>query len=64
MTVLAHLDPDLLTIPQAAERLGMSRSTALRLAGAGTFPGDAAVKVGRKWLVSVPKLARYLHGGP
>jgi hypothetical protein len=26
------------------------------------FPGDAARKVGRRWLVSRPRLERYLHG--
>jgi excisionase family DNA binding protein len=53
---------DLLTLPGAAKRLGIHRVTALRMAESGRFPGDAAVKVGRKWLVSVPKLDRYLHG--
>jgi excisionase family DNA binding protein len=53
-------DPNLLTIPTAAELLGISALTGYRLARAGQFPGDAAIKVGRSWRVSLPKLRRYL----
>lgn len=55
-------DPNLLTIPAAAARLGISAKTAYRLARAGTFPGGAALKVGVSWRISVPRLDRYLHG--
>lgn len=53
-------DPNLLTIPTAAELLGISAQTGYRLARAGKFPGDAAIKVGQSWRVSLPKLRRYL----
>lgn len=59
---IVDLPPDLLSLPAAAARLGIGRTTAFELARAGKFPGDAAIKVGAKWRVSVPKLERYLHG--
>ncbi|HVX20938.1 MAG TPA: helix-turn-helix domain-containing protein [Acidimicrobiales bacterium] len=62
MATLTKLPPDLLTIPQAAQRLGITRVTAYRLAERGEFPGDAAFHVGRVWRVSVPKLERFMHG--
>lgn len=62
MTTLTKLPPDLLTIPAAARRLGISPNHALNLARAGNFPGDAAVRIGSRWRVSVPKLEHYLHG--
>jgi excisionase family DNA binding protein len=64
MTILSKLPPDLLTIPQAAERLGITRVTAYRLAEHGEFPGSAAFKVGRHWRVSVIRLERFMHGEP
>lgn len=54
------LEPDLISIPQAAERLGLHHDTLYRLARTGQFP--PAVHIGAKWLVSVPRLERYLHG--
>lgn len=57
-------DPDLITLPRAAARLGISATTAYRLAQSGQFPGGAALKVGRHWRVSVPRLGRYLEGSP
>jgi len=54
------LAPDLISIPQAAERLGLHADTLYRLARTGQFP--PAVHVGAKWLVSVPRLERFLHG--
>ena len=56
------LPPDLITLNEAAARLGISWDTAKNLANEGTFPGDAARRVGRQWRVSVPKLERWLHG--
>jgi hypothetical protein len=56
-------DPDLVTIPKACrEVLGITPRTGYELARAGTFPGNAAVKVGGSWRVSLPRLRRYLHG--
>lgn len=55
-------DPDLITLPQAAAWLGISAKTAQRMAAAGTFPGDAAIQIGRTWKVSLQKLRRHLHG--
>jgi excisionase family DNA binding protein len=54
------LAPDLISIPKAAERLGLHADTLYRLARTGQFP--PAVHVGAKWLVSLPRLERFLHG--
>ena len=54
------LPPDLLSIPQAAERLGVSANTVRRLIQDGEFP--EAIRVGRQWRVSKPRLDRRLHG--
>lgn len=53
-------DPDLLTVPQAAAKLGLHPDSAYRLARAGKLPG--AIQVGSRWYVSVPRLERHLHG--
>lgn len=52
--------PDLLTIPQAAQRLDLNPETLYRLVRAGDFP--PAVHLGRQIRVSVPLLEKYLHG--
>lgn len=52
--------PDLLTVPEAARRLRRSPDSLYRLIRAEEF--DPAVRVGGRWLVSVPKLERMLHG--
>lgn len=57
-------DPHLIGMPEAAGRLGISPVTAMRLAARGQFPGDAAKRVGRRWVVSVVRLETYLHGTP
>ena len=54
------LAPDLISIPQAAGRLGLHPDTLYRLARTGQFP--PAVHIGARWLVSVPRLDRFLHG--
>jgi excisionase family DNA binding protein len=51
---------DLITIPQAAARLGIHRDTLYRHCREGTF--SPAVHIGGSWRVSVPKLERYMHG--
>ena len=56
----SKLAPDLISIPQAAQRLGLHPDTLYRLARTGQFP--PAVHVGAKWLVSVRRLERFLHG--
>lgn len=60
MSRVTQMPPDLLTIPQAAERLGISRTSAWRRAKAGELPG--AFKIGALWRVSVVKLDRFIHG--
>ena len=56
-------DPDLVSIPKVGPILGKSSETLYRWARAGTFPGDAAIKLGgNSWVVSLPKLRRHLHG--
>jgi len=51
---------DLISIPIAASRIGLSAETVYRLARAGQF--EPAIRVGARWLVSVPRLERLLHG--
>lgn len=55
---------DLVSIPVACRDYlgGISDDLGYRLANTGEFPGDAAIRLGRCWKVSVPKLLRYLHG--
>ena len=53
-------EPDLLTVPEAAERLRRESDSLYRLIRAGKFP--PAVRVGGRWLISVPKLEKLLHG--
>ena len=52
--------PDLLTVTDAARRVGIHPDSLYRLIRAGKFP--PAVKIGGSWRVSVPKLERFLHG--
>ena len=51
---------DVETLTWAAEQLGISKSTAYRLALAGKMPG--AFKVGRQTRVSVPRFWQVVHG--
>jgi len=53
-------DSDLITIPAAAQIVGMHADTLYRLARSGQFP--PALQIGSRWRVSVPRLERYLHG--
>jgi len=55
-------DPDLVSMADAADWLGISEATARKMANDGTFPGDAAFQVERQWRVSMPRLRRALHG--
>jgi excisionase family DNA binding protein len=45
---------------EAAKRIGIHRDTLYKLSRTGRFP--PAVRLGAKWLVSVPRLERFLHG--
>jgi excisionase family DNA binding protein len=54
------LPPDLLSIAEAAARMGVSEATARRMARRGELP--EAFHVGRQWRVSKPRLERRLHG--
>ena len=55
-----HATPDLISVPDAAARLGLHADTLYRLCRNGQFP--PAIQIGKRWRVSVPKLERYLHG--
>ena len=50
---------DLLTVDEAADRLGISRSTLVRWIRSGA---PFVVKVAGRTRISVPRLERYLHG--
>jgi len=50
---------DLISIPEAALRIGLHADTLYRLCRRGQFP--PAIQIGRRWRVSVPRLERYLH---
>ena len=52
-------DADLITIPEAAKRIGLHADTLYRLCRTGQFP--PALQIGSRWRVSVPRLERYLH---
>jgi predicted DNA-binding transcriptional regulator AlpA len=51
---------DLISIPEAARRIGSHPDTLYNLARLGEFP--PAVRIGHRWKVSVPRLERFLHG--
>ena len=51
---------DLISIPDAADRIGLHPDTLYRLCRTGQFP--PAIQIGSRWRVSVPRLERYLHG--
>jgi len=51
---------DLISIPETARRIGLHADTLYRLCRTGRFP--PAIQIGARWMVSVPRLQRYLHG--
>jgi excisionase family DNA binding protein len=51
---------DLISVPEAARRVGLHADTLYRLCRTGHFP--PALQIGSRWRVSVPRLERYLHG--
>jgi excisionase family DNA binding protein len=50
---------DLISVPEAALRIGLHVDTLYRLCRQGQFP--PAIQIGARWRVSVPRLERYLH---
>ena len=54
------LPDDIALLPWGASRLGISVSTAYRLAESGQMPG--AFKIGSQWRISRPKFEREIHG--
>ncbi|MGO8873691.1 MAG: helix-turn-helix domain-containing protein [Acidimicrobiales bacterium] len=53
------MKPDLISVPEAARRVGLHPDTLYRLARSGQF--EPAIQIGARWRVSVPRLERYLH---
>lgn len=57
---MVALPADVQAISWAAQQLGISVTTAYRLAERGQLPG--AFKVGVQWRISVPRFEREVHG--
>jgi excisionase family DNA binding protein len=58
--VLIAADPNVLSVAQAAQRLGISKDLAYELARRWELPG--AFRLGRRWRVSAVRLALAVHG--
>lgn len=56
----AGVDPHVVSVPDAAKLLGISKDLAYDLARRGELPG--AFQLGRRWLVSLIKLRVAVHG--
>jgi excisionase family DNA binding protein len=56
-----QLAPDLITVPQAAARLGLAPNTVYAMAKSPERP-EWLLQLGRSYRVSVPRLERWLHG--
>ena len=54
------VDPDVISVPQAAELLGISKDLGYDLARRGELPG--AIQLGRRWRVSLIRLRGAVHG--
>jgi excisionase family DNA binding protein len=61
-TLVKGRDPDLISIPEAADLLGISPETAYRLARRDPCELPGARQIGRSWRVSRPKLLAHFHG--
>ena len=61
MTSNPDLPPDLLTVPAAARRPGVSPNTVYRMAASDAAP-EWVLRIGKSIRISVPRLERYLHG--
>jgi excisionase family DNA binding protein len=53
-------DPHVVSVPEAAELLGISKDLAYDLARRGVLPG--AFQLGRRWRVSLVRLRGAVHG--
>ena len=53
-------DPHVVSVPEAAELLGISKDLAYDLARRGELPG--AFQLGRRWIVSLVRLQSAVHG--
>jgi excisionase family DNA binding protein len=53
-------DPYVVSVPEAAELLGISKDLAYDLARRGELPG--AFQLGRRWRVSLVRLRAAVHG--
>jgi excisionase family DNA binding protein len=58
--VAARSDPHVVSVPEAAEMLGISKDLAYDLARRGELPG--ALQLGRRWRVSLIRLRAAAHG--
>lgn len=58
--VLARADPYVVSVPEAARLLGISKDLAYDLARRGELPG--AFQLGRRWRVSLIRLHAAVHG--
>ena len=58
--VLPQGDPYVVSVPEAARLLGISKDLAYDLARRGELPG--AFQLGRRWRVSLIKLRAVVHG--
>jgi excisionase family DNA binding protein len=58
--VLPRGDPHVVSVPEAARLLGISKDLAYDLARRGELPG--AFQLGRRWRVSLIKLRAAVHG--
>jgi predicted DNA-binding transcriptional regulator AlpA len=54
------LPDDLVTVPEAAKRVGVCTESLYRLIRADSFP--PAIHIGKSVRVSVPRLEHFLHG--
>jgi len=54
------VDRDVISVPQAAELLGISKDLGYDLARRGELPG--AIQLGRRWRVSLIRLRAAVHG--
>ena len=55
------VEPATMNLEAAAKYIGVGRQTAYDLAAQGKFPG--ALKLGRRWVVSVKRMNAWLEGG-
>lgn len=60
MRLVIAADPNVLTVLQAAARLGISKDLAYELARRGELPG--AFRLGRRWRVSAVRLTDAVRG--